>query len=114
MRKTTNYSGDVQKRRKGSAAYQEAQAAAAEVAHSSADEQVQWLWDSYKNAVGESFLEQEALTGIHCQKAKHIEGILQKAARLCLIPALTAHLHCASSIVPMRTVSTICGLAEEA
>ncbi|KAL3159894.1 hypothetical protein ABBQ38_010290 [Trebouxia sp. C0009 RCD-2024] len=51
------------KRRKGSAAYQEAQAAAAEVAHSSADEQVQWLWDSYKNAVGESFLEQEALTG---------------------------------------------------
>lgn len=55
---------EVQKRRKGNAAYQDAQAAAAEVAHSSADEQVRWLWDSYTNAIGESFLEQEALTGI--------------------------------------------------
>ncbi|KAA6425256.1 MAG: hypothetical protein FRX49_04751, partial [Trebouxia sp. A1-2] len=51
------------KRRKGNASYQDAQAAAAEVAHSSTEEQARWLWDSYKNAVGESFLEQEALTG---------------------------------------------------
>jgi len=53
----------VQKRRKGNSAFQDAQAAAAEVANSNADEQARWLWDNYKNAVGESFLEQEALTG---------------------------------------------------
>ncbi|KAL0020487.1 hypothetical protein WJX77_009650 [Trebouxia sp. C0004] len=51
------------KRRKGNAAYQDAQAAAAEVAQSNTEEQARWLWDSYRNAVGESFLEQEALTG---------------------------------------------------
>jgi len=56
----------IQKRRKGNAAYQDAQAAAAEVAQSSTEEQARWLWDSYKNAVGESFLEQEALTGSTC------------------------------------------------
>ena len=58
-----------QKRRKGNAAFQDAQAAAADVAQSNSDEQARWLWDSYKNAVGESFLEQEALTGSNLGQA---------------------------------------------
>lgn len=59
----------LQKRRKGNAAFQDAQAAAADVAQSNSDEQARWLWDSYKNAVGESFLEQEALTGSNLGQA---------------------------------------------
>ena len=59
----------TQKKRKGNAAFQDAQAAAADVAQSNSDEQARWLWDSYKNAVGESFLEQEALTGTNLGQA---------------------------------------------
>ena len=56
----------MQKKRKSNTAYQDAQAAAAEVTDRSADEQARWLLESYKKALGESFLEEEALTGCLC------------------------------------------------
>ena len=48
---------------KPQAAFKANQAAAAEIATSSAEVQADWLWQSYSGAAGGSFLEQEAFTG---------------------------------------------------